>query len=131
MTSVQIGDKIYSSDPFSGWEYYFQTQSNLQKCIENGDVASAIIYSSDPKLIDHETCLGITSLFMMLQYSVIVDFSPAIKNLVEKKFEMNTSFDSFKKNMDLAKNHGDYYVESLKTKLKNTIGDEKYNKIFF
>ena len=115
---------------FSGWEYYFQTQSILQKCIENGDVVSATIYSSDPKLIDHETCLGITSLFMMLQYSVIVDFSPAIKKLVEKKFEMNTSFDSFKKNMDLAKTYGDYYVNSLKTKLKNAIGDEKYNKIF-
>jgi hypothetical protein len=130
MSAVQIGDKIYASDPITGWGFYEESQSILQKCIENRDVKSATFYASDPKMIDKESCLKITSLFMMLQYSIVADFSPAIRVLVDKKLELNTSFDSFKKNMDMAKSYGDDYIIRLKDVLKNAIGDEKYNKIF-
>jgi hypothetical protein len=35
MTSIQIGDKIYASDPITGWEHYMRSQSILHKVIEN------------------------------------------------------------------------------------------------
>jgi hypothetical protein len=127
--TAQIGDKIYASDPITGWGFYEESQSILQKCIENRDVVSATIYASYPNMIDKESCLGITSLFMMLQYSIVADFSQAIRILVDKKLELNTSFDSFKKNMDMAKSYGDDYINRLKDVLKNAIGDEKYKKI--
>jgi hypothetical protein len=66
---------------------------------------------------------------MMLQYSIVADFSPAIKILVDKKLELNTSFDTFFANIDLAKSHGDKYIARLFDKLKSSIGEEKYNKI--
>jgi len=130
MSSIQIGNKIYASDPITGWGHYIRSQTILHQVIEKGDVTSAIHYGSKPELIDKETCLGITALFMMVQYSVIADFSPAIKVLVDKKMEMGTSFDGFLKNIDMAKNYGDAYVEGLMNKIKNAIGEEKYNKIF-
>ena len=130
MTSIQIGDKIYASDPITGWGHHARTQSILHKVIENGDVKSAIHYGSKAELIDKETCLGITALFMMLQYSVIADFTPAIKVLVDKKIEIGTNFDGFLKNIDMAKTYGDEYVSGLMNKLKNAIGEEKYNKFF-
>ena len=130
MTSIQIGDKIYASDPITGWTHYYNSQSILQQCIENRDVLSATFYASDPKLIDKASCLGITPLFMMLQYSIVADFTPAIKVLIDKKLELKTPFDSFKNNLDLAKSYGENYINQLKTKLKNAIGEEKYNMIF-
>jgi len=130
MTSIQIGDKIYASDPITGWTHYYNSQSILQQCIENRDVLSATIYACDPELIDKESCLGITPLFMMLQYSIVADFTPAIKVLIDKKLELKTSFDSFKNNLDLAKSYGENYINQLKIKLKNAIGEEKYNMIF-
>lgn len=129
MTAIQIGDKIYASDPITGWGFYEKSQSILQKTIENSDVVSATIYASDPTLVDKESCLGITPLFMMLQYLVVADFTPAIKVLVDKKIALKTSFDSFKKNLELAKTYGDSYVSGLMNKLKNAIGEEKYNQI--
>ena len=130
MTSIQIGNKIYASDPITGWTHYYNSQSILQQCIENRDVKSATFYASDPKLIDKESCLGVTPLFMMLQYSSVSDFTPAIKVLIDKKLELKTPFDSFKNNIDLAKSYGENYINQLKTTLKNAIGEEKYNKIF-
>jgi len=130
MSSIQIGNKIYASDPITGWGHYMRSETILHQVIENGDVTSAIHYGSKPELIDKETCLGITALFMMVQYSVIADFSPAIRVLVDKKIEMGTSFDGFLKNIDMAKNYGDAYVKRLMNKMKNAIGEEKYNKIF-
>ena len=122
MTSIQIGNKIYASDPITGWSHYMQSQTILHKVIENGDVTSAVHYGSLPELIDKETCLEITPLFMMLQYSVIADFAPAINALVNKKLELNTSFDRFFKNITMAKHYGDAYVEGLLNKLKQSIG---------
>jgi len=130
MTSVQIDDKIYASNPITTWAHYYDSQSILHKVIEKGDVTSAIHYGAQPELVDKESCLRITPLFMMLQYSVIANFTPAIKVLVDKKIEMGTSFDGFLKNIDLAKKYGDAYVSGLLNKLKNAIGEEKYNKIF-
>jgi hypothetical protein len=130
MTSIQIGNKIYASDPITGWTHYYNSQSILQQCIENRDVKSATFYASDPKLIDKESCLGVTPLFMMLQYSSVSDFTPAIKVLIDKKLELKTPFDSFKNNLDLAKSYGENYINQLKTTLKNAIGEEKYNMIF-
>lgn len=126
MTSIQIGDKIYASDPITGWGHYMRSETILHKSIENGDVVSATIYASDPVIVDKETCLGITALFMMLQYSVIADFTPAIRVLVDTKIKHNTNFNGFLKNIDLAKHYGDAYVSGLLNKLKNTIGEEKY-----
>jgi len=103
-----------------------RSETILHKSIENGDVVSATIYASDPVIVDKETCLGITALFMMLQYSVIADFTPAIKVLVDTKIKHNTNFVGFLKNLELAKNYGDAYVSGLMNKLKNTIGEEKY-----
>ena len=130
MTAIQIGDKIYASDPITGWGFYEKFQSILQKSIENSDVVSATIYASEPTLVDKESCLGITPLFMMVQYSVIADFTPAIKVLVDKKIELGTNFDGFLKNIDMAKHYGDAYVSGLMNKLRNAIGVEKYNKFF-
>jgi hypothetical protein len=129
MTSIQIGDKIYASDPITGWRHYMRSQTILHKVIENGDVTSAIHYGAQPELIDAETCLEITPLFMMLQYSIVTDFSEAIKVLVDKKLQVNPSFERFFKNIILAKNYGDAYVERLMNKLNKSIGDEKYKQI--
>jgi hypothetical protein len=130
MTSIQIGDKIYASDPITGWIHYMSSQSILHKVIENRDVKSAIHYGSKEELIDKETCIGVTALFMMLQYCIVADFTPAIKVLIDKKLELKTPFDSFKNNLDLAKSYGENYINQLKIKLKNAIGEEKYNMIF-
>ena len=72
-----------------------RSQSILHKVIENGDVTSAIHYAAQPELIDAETCLEITPLFMMLQYSIVADFGEAIKVLVDKKLQVNPSFERF------------------------------------
>ena len=129
MTSIQIGDKIYASDPITGWGHYIRSQTILHKVIENGDVKSSIHYGSQSELIDKECCLGITPLFMMLQYSVIADFTQAIKALVDKKLEIKTNFNRFFSNIENAKYYGDTYIFRLMNKLKNAIGEEKFNLI--
>lgn len=129
MTSIQIENKIYASDPITGWAHYMRSQTILHKVIENGDIKSAIHYAAQPELIDVETCLEMTPLFMMLQYSIVTDFGEAIKVLVDKKLQVNSSFDRFCKNIILAKNYGDEYVERLMNKLNKSIGDEKYKQI--
>lgn len=129
MTSIQIENTIYASDPITGWAHYMKSQTILHKVIENGDIRSAIYYGSQPDLIDAETCLEITPLFMMLQYSIVADFGEAIKVLVDKKLQVNPSFERFFKNIILAKKYGDVYVERLLNKLNKSIGDEKYKQI--
>ena len=129
MSATQIGDKIYASNPITGWAFYEKSETILHKVIENSDVKSACHYGSLPEYIDKMTCLNITPLFMMLQYSIVADFSPAIKILVDKKLELNTSFDTFFTNIKLAKSYGDEYITQLFDKLKSSIGEEKYNKI--
>lgn len=75
------------------------------------------------------TCLDITPLFMMLQYSVINNFDECIYKLVEKKIEQKTNFKDFLKNIELAKNYGDEYVNKLLYKLKQIIGNDSYDYI--
>lgn len=129
MSAMQFGDKIYASDCITGWAFYEKSHTILHKVIENRDVNSACNYAKHTDLIDKTTCLNITPLFMMLQYSIVADFSPAIKILVDKKLELKTNFNTFFENINLAKKHGNIYIQRLLDKLKSSIGEKKYKII--
>ena len=129
MTAMQIGNKIYASDPITGWGFYQSKNTILHTAIENGDIKSCISYMEKPEYYDRASCLGVTPLFMMLQYSVITNYSEPIKILVNKKIENKTDFKAFLENMNLAKTYGANYYNGLLTLLKNIVGDNNYNYI--
>jgi hypothetical protein len=129
MTAMQIGNKIYASDPITGWSFYQSKNTILQTAIENSDIHACISYMQKSEYYDTSNCLGVTPLFMMLQYSVIADYSEPIKILVNKKIENKTDFKDFLQNMNLAKTYGDNYYNKLMTLLKNIVGDNNYNYI--
>ena len=129
MTAMQIDNKIYASDAITGWSFYQSQNTILHTAIENGDIKSCISYMQKSKYYDTSNCLGVTPLFMMLQYSVISNYYEAIKIHVNKKIENKTDFQDFLQNMNDAKIYGNYYYNRLMTLLKNIVGDNNYNYI--
>ena len=106
MTAMQIGNTIYASNPIVGWDLYFNSHSKLHDAIMFGDTKQCLsIINSNTidldKLIDNKTCLDITPLFMMLQYSVVHNYDECINKLVEKKIKQKTDFRDFLKNIEL------------------------------
>jgi hypothetical protein len=129
MTAMQIDNKIYASDAITGWSFYQSQNTILHTAIENGDIKSCISYMQKSKYYDTSNCLGVTPLFMMLQYSVVADYSEPIKIHVNKKIENKTDFTPFLENMNQSKMYGDNYYNRLITLLKNIVGDNNYNYI--
>ena len=129
MTAMQIDNKIYASDAITGWTFYQSKHTDLLKAIENSDIQACISYIQKSEYYDTPSCLGVTPLFMMLQYSVVADYSEPIKIYVNKKIGNNTDFTPFLENMNQSKTYGDNYYNKMMTLLKNIIGDNNYNYI--
>ena len=130
---MQIENTIYASDPISGWDLYFKSHSKLHDAIMNGDIKQCIniinTENDTNKFIDVMTCLNITPLFMMLQYSVVNNYDECIYKLVETKIKHKTDFRDFLKNIEMARQYGDKYVNDMLSKLQKLIGDTSFNYV--
>lgn len=127
--------QIRSSDCMTGLTAMYSQHSPLHSAIEmvnyDNDV-DYILQLLDNKSIDVDakTIMGITPLFLSIQYSIVnKDLKRVFVKIVDKKIKKNSSFDDFKQNMALVKHSYPSSYDDYSQMIKSWIGEELAQKI--
>ena len=127
--------QIRASDCMTGLSAMYSQHSPLHTAIEMVNYDNDVNYIMnllDNKSInvDSKTIMGITPLFLSLQYFIVnKDLNKVFIKIVEKKIKEKSSFDDFKQNMALVKHAYPSSYDDYVKKITSWIGEELTQKI--